>query len=237
MTYHYFFSVLAAFMGRTLFDKLWDRHVIGADETGEVLLYIDRVSMHERTGSIAMQSLSERGLKVRRPDHAICVMDHTVDTFPGRGDKTPAAGGEAFILSARGHASEFGLRLFDVNDENQGISHLVNAEQGFALPGLTLICPDSHTCTLGALGALAFGVGASQVEHALATSSLHPTKPKSMRVTFEGARMTLCNMAVEFSAFTGLIAPDTKTFEYLEGRPYAPAPPPSKGRVERLDKR
>ena len=268
MTYHYIFLIVAGRMGRTLFDKLWDRHVIDADDSGDVLLYVDRVTMHERTGSIAMQSLSNRGMQPRRPSHAICVMDHTVDTRPGRSDTTPAPGGEAFIVSARGHGEEFGLRIFDVKDDDQGISHLVSAEQGFALPGLTLICPDSHTCTLGALGTLAFGAGASQVEHALATSCLRLSKPESMRVTFNGSlapwvtakdmllhliaeqgaaaakgtaveydgdtlrdlsldgRFTLCNMAVEYSAFTALIAPDEKVFEFLEGRPYAPNPLP-----------
>ena len=256
------------FMPQTLFEKLWDRHLIGMDETGESLLYVDRVCMHERTGSIAMQSLMERGLPVRRPKQAFCVMDHTVDTYPGRGDQTRIPGGEAFIVSARSSAQSLGLTLFDVNDADQGISHLVSAEQGFALPGISLVCPDSHTCTLGAVGALALGVGASQVEHALATSCIRLSKPNVMRVTFEGqlapwvtakdmvlhliaeegaaaargaaveyggstveslpveARMTLCNMAVEFSAFTGLIAPDEKTFAYVEGRPHAPVPLP-----------
>ncbi len=255
-------------MGRTLFEKLWDRHLVDTDDGGESLLYVDRVCMHERTGSIAMQSLMERGLSVRRPAHAFCVMDHTVDTQPGRGDRTRIPGGENFILSARSSAQALGLTVFDVGDEDQGISHLVSAEQGFAVPGVSLVCPDSHTCTLGALGALAIGVGASQVEHALATSCVRLAKPSVMRVTFEGqlapwvtakdmvlhliaqegaaaakgaaveyagstvgrlpieARMTLCNMAVEFSAFTGLIAPDQKTFEYVEGRPHAPDPLP-----------
>jgi len=251
-------------VARTLFDKLWDAHVVASDEAGESLLYVDRVCMHERTGSIAMQSLIERGLDARRRAHAYCVMDHTVDTRPGRGDATQAPGGEIFIASARGSAQALGLRIFDVNDDDQGISHLVSAEQGFALPGVTLVCPDSHTCTLGALGALAIGVGASQVEHALATSCVRLAKPDVMRVIFDGvlapwvtakdmalhliaefgadaakgsaveycgstidalsieARMTLCNLAVEYAAFTALIAPDEKTVEYVSGRRYAP---------------
>ena len=256
-------------MAHTLFDKLWDAHLVASDEAGESLIYVDRVCMHERTGSIAMQSLIERGLEVRRPEHAYCVMDHTVDTRPGRGDATPAPGGEAFIASARGSAHALGLRIFDVNDDDQGISHLVSAEQGFAVPGVTLVCPDSHTCTLGALGALAIGVGASQVEHALATSCVRLTKPEAMRIRFDGilapwvtakdmalhliaeygadaakgtaveysgsavqalsveARMTLCNLAVEFAAFTALIAPDDKTIAYVSGRRYAPRPLPT----------
>lgn len=255
-------------MRRTLFEKLWARHLVDDDEAGESLLYVDRVCMHERTGSIAMQSLMDRGLPVRRPQQAFCVMDHTVDTHAGRGDTTRIPGGETFILAARSSAHTLGVKLFDVNDADQGISHLVSAEQGVALPGISLVCPDSHTCTLGAIGALAIGVGASQVEHALATSCVRLAKPEVMRVTFDGqlapwvtakdmvlhliaqegagaatgaaieyggstvrnlpieARMTLCNMAVEFSAFTSLIAPDEKTFEYVRGRPYAPTPLP-----------
>lgn len=255
-------------MGQTLFDKLWERHLVDTDEGGESLLYVDRLCMHERTGSIAMQLLMDRGLSVRRPRQAFCVMDHTLDTFPGRGDQTRIPGGEAFIVSTRNSAQSLGLTVFDVNDADQGISHLVSAEQGFALPGVSLVCPDSHTCTLGAVGALAIGVGASQIEHALATSCIRLAKPQVMRVSFEGqlapwvtakdmvlhviaeegaaaargaaveysgstvehlpveARFTLCNMAVEFSAFTALIAPDEKTFEYVAGRPRAPAPLP-----------
>ena len=242
--------------------------MVETDAAGESLLYVDRIAMHERTGSIAMQSLFQRRLPVRRPQHAYCVMDHTVDTRLGRSDSTQIPGGEAFILSARGFAGQLGVRLFDVNDEDQGISHLVSAEQGFAVPGIVLVCPDSHTCTLGALGALAFGVGASQVEHALATSCIRLSRPKVMRVTFEGslgawvtakdmvlqliaehgasaaagavveyagstvdaldveARMTLCNMAVEYSASTALIAPDAKTLDYVAKRPDAPNPLP-----------
>jgi len=255
-------------MPRTLFDKLWDAHTVGRTHAGETLLYIDRIALHERTGTIALNSLADRGLEPRHPEHIICVMDHIVDTRPDRTDATPVPNGEVFVTSTRGAARRFGLRLFDLDDPEQGISHLVSAEQGFALPGLTVVCPDSHTCTLGALGALSFGIGTSQAEHAMATGTLPLTRPETMRVTFtgepaqgvyakdlvlyfiarEGAgvangrmvefagdavgrmtleeRMTLCNMAVEFSAFSALVAPDDKTFDYVRGRRWAPDPLP-----------
>lgn len=252
-------------MPRTLFDKLWDSHCIATEENGESLLYIDRVCLHERTGGIALKSLEERDIPVRRPNQAFCMMDHVLDTHPGRGDRTAIPGGEAFILRTREGAGAFGIRTFDVGDEDQGISHIVSAEQGIALPGLSLACPDSHTCTLGALGVLALGIGTSEAEHVLATSTLWLAKPPAIRVVIDGklradasakdlalyliathgadaaagaavefsgsavtalnieARMTLCNMAVEFAGVTALIAPDEKVFAYVADRAYAPA--------------
>ena len=172
-------------MSATLFDKLWDSHCIETDGE-DSLVYVDRVVMHERTGSVALDALARRHQAVRRPEHAFCVVDHVVDTLPGRGDETMVPGGGNFIAALRHGAATFGLRMFDVDDEDQGITHLVSAEQGIALPGLSVVCPDSHTCTLGALGALAFGVGTSELEHALATSTLRMTKPESMCVTVDG---------------------------------------------------
>ena len=172
--------------GRTLFDKLWDSHCIAADDSGEALLYIDRLVIHERTGSIALDSLRAAGRSVRRPEHAFCVIDHIVDTVPGRGDDTLVPGGREFIVATRRHAGAFGLRLFDVGDADQGISHLVSAEQGIALPGLSVACSDSHTCTLGALGALALGIGTSEAEHVLATSTLRLAKPRNLHVEMHG---------------------------------------------------
>ena len=173
-------------MPRTLFDKLWDSHRITSDESGEDLLYVDRVCLHERTGSIALESLEARNIPVRRPGQAFCMMDHVVDTHPGRGDRTAIPGGEAFIVRTRRGARTFGIRTFDIGDAGQGISHVVSAEQGIALPGLSLVCPDSHTCTLGALGTLAFGIGTSETEHALATSTLWLAKPAGMAVDVDG---------------------------------------------------
>ena len=251
-------------MPRTLFDKLWDSHLVEDLDDGRSLLYIDRIFLHERTGSIALQSLHEAGREVRAPERTFCTMDHIVDTFPGRTDDTLMPSGGDFIRATREETARAGIRLFDLDDPLQGIVHVISPEQGIVQPGLSLVCPDSHTCTQGALGALAWGVGSSEVEHALVTQTLRVKKPSGMRVTFKGglqpgvtakdmilhlirtegasggsgyavefagsavrdldveARMTLCNMAVEFSAFTGVIAPDQKVFDYLEGRQHCP---------------
>ena len=250
--------------GRTLFDKIWDAHRITMLDDGDALILIDRVFLHERTGAVALESLAEAGRVARAPETVFCTMDHIVDTFPGRGDRTLMPSGTDFITSTRRAAKAAGITLFDLDDPRQGIVHVVSPEQGIALPGLTLVCPDSHTCTLGGLGALAWGIGSTEGEHALATRTLRLAKPKNLRVRCEGqlpvgvtakdlilhligrhgasggagyvvefagpaiealeieARLTLCNMAVEFSAFTGLVAPDAKTIAYVQGRPYAP---------------
>ncbi|MFA3791262.1 3-isopropylmalate dehydratase large subunit [Aliiglaciecola sp. SL4] len=251
-------------MPKTLFQKIWDAHQVKSLPDGTYLVYIDRVFLHERTGSIALQSLAEDGRKVRHAEQVFCTMDHIVDTFPGRGDETVMPSGKDFIQATRKEAKAAGITLFDIGDEQQGIAHVISPELGIVQPGLTLVCPDSHTCTQGALGAAAWGIGSSEAEHAMATQTLRINKPKLMRVWFEGAlntsvtakdmilhliskfgahggaghaiefagpavealtieaRMTLCNMAVEFAAFTGLVAPDQKTIDYLQGRPYAP---------------
>lgn len=173
-------------MTSTLFDKIWAQHTVTDLHDNSTLLYIDRVFLHERTGSIALKSLEEKERAVVRPEHAFCTMDHIIDTFPGRGDDTLMPSGKEFIQSTRKAAKKANIQLFDINDENQGISHLVSAEQGITLPGLTVVCPDSHTCTLGALGALAWGIGSSECEHALSTQTLHVAKPKQLHVRFEG---------------------------------------------------
>lgn len=251
-------------MATTLFDKLWDQHQIEEFEDGSCLLFIDRIFLHERTGSIALQSLHQSDRQVRNPSHAFCTMDHIIDTHTGRNDSTMMPSGQEFIEVTRRETAAAGIRLFDLDDPMQGIAHVISAEQATVLPGLSLVCPDSHTCTQGALGALAWGVGSSAVEHALATQTLRVKKPQSMRVRFEGelpegvtakdmilylisthgargglgyaiefagssvrtldieSRMTLCNMAVEFSAFTAIIAPDSTTTDYLQHRPMAP---------------
>jgi 3-isopropylmalate/(R)-2-methylmalate dehydratase large subunit len=248
----------------TLFEKIWRQHCIAELGDDTALVHIDRVFLHERTGSVALDALRQGGRSVRNPELAFCTMDHIVDTFPGRGDATRMPGGDVFIKSTRESARREGIRLFDVTDPGQGIVHVISPEQGIALPGATVVCPDSHTCTQGALGALAWGIGSSEAEHALATQTLRVKKPRTMRVTFDGmagagvtakdlmlyliatytaaggsgymlefdgsavraldveARLTLCNLAVEFSAFSGIIAPDDKVFQYVAGRPFAP---------------
>ncbi len=251
-------------MPQTLFDKIWDAHRVRDLDDGSSLIYVDRVFIHERTGSIALTSLREQGRSVRNPSQVFATMDHIVDTLPGRGDETLVPGGTVFIQTMRAEANEAGLTLFDIHDERHGITHIISAEQGIALPGLITACPDSHTCTLGALGAIGWGIGTSDCEHVLATETLRAARPKQMRVRFDGelgrgvtakdmilhliakysasgaeghavefcgsaidaldmeARFSLCNMAVEFSAFTGIIAPDQKTLDYVRGRAYAP---------------
>ncbi len=251
-------------MAKTLFDKIWDSHLVRDLDDGSSLVYVDRLFLHERTGSIALTSLRESGRQVHNPQHVFATMDHIVDTLPGRGDSTLAPGGQIFIKTMRRAARDADITLFDIDDPRHGITHLISAEQGITLPGLIVACPDSHTCTLGAMGAVGWGIGTSDCEHALATQTLRATKPKQMRVRFDGelgagvtakdmilhligahtasgaaghalefcgvavealdmeARFTLCNMAVEFSAFTGLIAPDARTLAYLEDRPYVP---------------
>jgi 3-isopropylmalate/(R)-2-methylmalate dehydratase large subunit len=250
--------------GLSLFEKLWRQHLVAELDEGDSLIHIDRVFLHERTGGVALQALTEAGHRVRNPQLAFATLDHIVDTLPGRSDHTMMPGGEAFIRITREQTAKSGIQLFDLGDTRQGIVHVVSPEQGIVLPGATVVCPDSHTCTQGAVGALAWGIGSSEAEHALATQTLRVVKPRSMRVSFDGqlppgvgakdmilaliardsasgargsvvefdgeavqalgveARMTLCNMAVEFSAFTGLIAPDQATFDYLQGRPFAP---------------
>ncbi|MBT0671408.1 3-isopropylmalate dehydratase large subunit [Novosphingobium profundi] len=250
---------------KTLFAKIWDAHRIETGSTGSSLVAIDRVFLHERTGAAALKSMAAAGRPVHDPARVFAVMDHIVDTRIGRGDGTLMEGGSAFITETRAAAKAAGIMLFDVNDPDQGITHVISPELGIVLPGVTLVAPDSHTCTQGALGALAWGIGSSEAEHAMATGTLRIEKPRTMRVTFTGtlapgvtakdmalaliaahgagggaghavefageavealeieARMTLCNMATEFSAMAGFIAPDAKTFAYLAGRRYAPA--------------
>ncbi|MGI9309462.1 MAG: 3-isopropylmalate dehydratase large subunit [Gammaproteobacteria bacterium] len=251
-------------MPQSIIDKLWNEHLVTDLGDGSCLIYIDRVFLHERTGSVALKSLEASNRQVRNPEQVFCTMDHIVDTFPGRSDDTRMPGGKAFITTTRAAAQAAGIKLFDLGDERQGIVHVISPEQGIALPGLTVVCPDSHTGTLGGLGALAWGIGSTEAEHAMATKTLVVKKPRTMRVSFDGelptgvtakdmiltligahtasggigyaiefageavrnleieARLTLCNMTIEFGAWSGLVAPDEKTFEYVRGRPYAP---------------
>jgi 3-isopropylmalate/(R)-2-methylmalate dehydratase large subunit len=249
----------------TLFDKIWHQHLVADLGAGNALIAIDRIFLHERTGAAALKAMAAAGRPVMDPARVFAVMDHIVDTRPGRGDGTLMAGGEGFITETRALCKAADITLFDVNDPDQGITHVISPEMGIVLPGVTLVAPDSHTCTQGAFGALAWGIGSSEAEHAMVTGTLRVTKPRTMRVTFSGTlptgvgakdmiltligrygagggkshivefagdavhaldmegRMTLCNMATEFSAFSGMIAPDSKTLAYLHGRRYAPA--------------
>ena len=145
-------------MSTTLFDKLWQAHEVTTLSERQSLVYIDRIFLHERTGCVALNGLLEKQRSVRRREHAFCTMDHIVDTLPGRGDNTLMPSGRDFIVATRHAAQETGIQLFDIADADQGIVHVISPELGIALPGLSLICPDSHTCTLGGLGALAWGI-------------------------------------------------------------------------------
>ena len=249
---------------KTLFAKIWDAHRIVDIDSDTALIAIDRVLLHERTGSIALKSLAQSGRSVLDPRQVFTTMDHIVDTRPGRTDWTPMPGGDAFIKATRDAARVAGITLYDLHDPAQGIVHVLSPERGIVLPGLTLVCPDSHTGTQGALGALAWGIGSTEAEHALATGTLRVRRPRTMRITVTGhpgvgvtakdlalalvgrlgaggamghvveytgdaitaleveARLTLCNMATELSAFSAIIAPDAHSVAWLAGRPHAP---------------
>jgi 3-isopropylmalate/(R)-2-methylmalate dehydratase large subunit len=175
---------------RTIIDKIWDQHRVRELGGGVDLLLIDRILLHERTGGIALRGLLDRGLRPFAPEQAFAVMDHIVDTLPGRTDRTLMPTGTAFIQATRSAAREAGIRLFDLDDPDQGIVHVMSPELGLVLPGATLICPDSHTCSQGALGALAWGIGSSEAEHALATSTLRVRRPPRMRMRIDGELAT-----------------------------------------------
>ena len=172
---------------RTLFDKIWDSHVVHRQEDGTCLLYIDRHLVHEVTSPQAFEGLRMAGRKVRRPEATLAVADHnvpTTDRSKGIDDEESRIQVEALTRNCR----EFGIELYDMDDLRQGIVHIIGPEQGFTLPGATIVCGDSHTSTHGASGALAFGIGTSEVEHVLATQTLIQKPAKNMRITVAGSR-------------------------------------------------
>ena len=248
---------------KTLFDKIWDAHVVHRQDDGTCLIYIDRHLVHEVTSPQAFEGLRTAGRSVRAPNRTLAVADHnvpTTDRSAGIADEESRIQVEALATNA----AEFGVPYFAMEDIRQGIVHVIGPEQGFTQPGMTIVCGDSHTATHGAFGALAFGIGTSEVEHVLATQTLIQKPAKNMRITVDGdlapgvtakdiiltivgkigtaggtghviefagsairglsmeGRMTICNMAIEGGARAGMIAPDEKTFAYLEGRPMAP---------------
>ncbi len=250
-------------MARTLFARIWDAHVVHWRDDGLCLLYVDRHYFHE--GSFhAFNMLRARGLKVRRPDLSFGFGDHYAPTRARRTDAVADPEIRGIIETFEANARAAGIRAFDLADPDQGIVHVAGPELGLTQPGMTVVCGDSHTSTHGALGALAFGIGASEVAHVLATQTIWQAMPRQMRVSFTGAlpagsgakdmalaliaaigtggaagsaiefagpavralsveaRLTLCNMAIEAGARTGMVAPDEVTRAWLAGRPFTP---------------
>ncbi len=250
-------------MATTLYEKLWQRHLVEEKQGETPLLYVDRHLIHEVTSPQAFANLKHHNRKVRHPERTIATMDHNIST---RSIKIDAAGEGAAnqLRTLEKNCKEFGIELFGMGHKNQGIVHVMGPELGLTLPGTIIVCGDSHTATHGAFGALAFGIGTSEVEHVFATQTLRQTKAKTMKIEVKGQvgvgisakdiilaiigktgsagatgyvveycgeaitalsmeeRMTVCNMSIEFGAKAGLIAPDATTFDYLEGKEYAP---------------
>ena len=250
-------------MGQTLAEKIWDDHVVRHAEGEPDLLYIDLHLVHEVTSPQAFDGLRLAGRQVRRPDLTLATEDHNIPTTDL--DKPIADPVSRLqVETLRRNAEEFGVRIHPMGDLDQGIVHIIGPQLGLTQPGMTIVCGDSHTSTHGAFGAIAFGIGTSEVEHVLATQSLSQARPKMMAVDVVGelpegstakdliltlitqettgggqgyiveyrgeairklsmeARMTICNMSIEWGAKAGLIAPDQTTFDYIQGRPHAP---------------
>jgi 3-isopropylmalate/(R)-2-methylmalate dehydratase large subunit len=170
----------------TLFEKIWRRHVVVDRPDGYTLLYIDRHLLHDGSYT-AFERLRQRGQKVRRPDLSFVTPDHYVPTHSRKIEDITNANSKRMVASVAVNARDTGVTAFDFGDKRQGIIHVVGPEQGITLPGITLVCGDSHTSTHGALGCLAFGIGSSEVTHVLATQSLWQKKPKAMRINIDGA--------------------------------------------------
>ncbi|MEO9946743.1 MAG: 3-isopropylmalate dehydratase large subunit [Paraglaciecola sp.] len=254
-------------MATTLYDKIWQDHAIDKNTSSAVgsegLMYIDRHLIHEVTSPQAFAGLDDKNRKVRCPQRTFATMDHSIST---RSLAIDACGptNQLQLQTLANNCEKHGISLFPVGHQKQGIVHVMGPELGLIQPGMTVVCGDSHTATHGAFGALAFGIGTSQVEHVFATQTLKQSKAKSMLVKVNGSlpigitakdiilaiigaighagatghvieysgeaisaltmeeRMTVCNMSIEAGAKAGLIAPDQTTFDYLEGREYAP---------------
>ncbi len=253
----------AATAPQTLIDKIWNQHVIRELSDGRTLLHIDRHFLHDGTNRQAFDGLRRIQRPVRNLNLNFAVVDHILSTLPGRTGESHAPGIER-IHALRDNCKQFSVKLFDVNDPQQGIAHVISPELGITLPGCTLVCGDSHTATNGGLGAMAWGIGTTEVMHVVAAQALLLRKQQQLRVTFKGrigrgvyakdlilyfmachgvtagtgcaveyagpairalpieARMTICNMSIEFGSRCGIVAPDDSTFSYLAGRPYAP---------------
>ena len=248
---------------KTLFDKIWTDHLVKQRDDGTSLLYIDKHLVHEVTSPQAFEGLKISNRPVRRPSATVAVADHNVPTIDRENIKDEQS--RIQVQTLANNTKEHGIEYFELTDKRQGIVHIIGPEQGITQPGMTIVCGDSHTSTHGAFGALAFGIGTSEVEHVLATQTIVQKPAKNMRISVNGAlpfgvtskdlilyiigqigtaggnghvieyagssvqslsmeaRMTVCNMSIEAGARAGLISPDQTTFDYLKGRPYAPA--------------
>jgi 3-isopropylmalate/(R)-2-methylmalate dehydratase large subunit len=247
----------------TLFDKIWDKHVVQQVEDGPTQLYIDRLYCHEVTSPQAFDGMRARGLKCFRPKQIYCMPDHNTPTHDqDKPIEDPVSKKQVDTLAK--NAAEFGLTHYGMMSKDNGIIHVVGPEKGLSLPGMTIVCGDSHTSTHGAMGAVAFGIGTSEVEMVMASQCILQQKPKSMRISINGVlgkgvtakdvalylmsklttsgatgyfveyagdvvkalsmegRLTLCNLSIEMGARGGFVAPDETTFEYLQGREFAP---------------
>ncbi len=171
-------------MGKTLFDKIWDSHLVKTLPSGDTIMYIDRHLVHEVTSPQAFEGLRLSGRKVRRPELTFATMDHNIPTDDRYNIKDPIS--LAQVETLRKNCKEFGVRLFDITGDDQGVVHIIGPDLGITLPGLTIVCGDSHTSTHGAFGTFAMGIGTSEVEHVLATQTLLQNKPKNFKVEFRG---------------------------------------------------
>lgn len=248
---------------KTLYQKVWDAHVVAIPEGEAPIIYVDRHLVHEVTSPQAFSGLKVAGRQLRAPEKTFATMDHNTSTRSASLDAlSPMARTQVETLAQ--NCKDFGVRLYDIHHPNQGIVHVMGPELGITLPGTVIVCGDSHTATHGAFGALAFGIGTSEVEHVLATQTLRQLKAKTMKIEVRGqvtdgvtakdivlaiigkigmdggtgyvvefcgeaiealsmeGRMTVCNMAIEMGAKAGMVAPDQTTFDYLEGREFAP---------------
>ena len=172
-------------MSKTLYDKLWENHLVHQQDDGTCLIYVDRHLVHEVTSPQAFEGLRLQKRKVRRPELTLAVPDHNVPTTD-RSKGIDDEESKVQVDTLRNNCKEFGVELFDVNDKRQGIVHIIGPEQGFTQPGTVIVCGDSHTATHGAFGALAFGIGTSEVEHVLATQTLIQKKSKNLRINVNG---------------------------------------------------
>jgi len=250
-------------MTKTMYEKIWDANLVHEPESGSPLLFVDRHLMHEVTSPQAFEGLRLQNRGVRNVHSILGTIDHCVPTKDRYNIVDAIAKKQVETMTS--NCEENKINLFGMNSDQNGVIHIVVPEHGFVHPGMVVVCGDSHTATHGAFGALAFGIGTSEVEHVMATQTLQQKKAKTMLVKVEGklpahstakdialaiiaetgtaggtgyvmefagntitdlsmeGRMTLCNMAIEAGARAGLVAPDQATFDYLQGREFAPS--------------